>query len=819
MKNRYWFASIIIMLVFCSYLFKHFYEEERDKRIEQIINHQKIHARQAQKSFNEMFSKWNYVLFFLSKEESIFKMNEEGQNEVKKIISLFEEVRNISRVDKNGKIVYTYPFFDNAIGHDISNQNHVKKVLQTHKPVVSDVFTSVQGTFGIALHYPVFNKQNEFDGSIAFILDFGLMSKNVLDDIKIGESGHPFLISRDGTILYSSIKEHSGIPVWKVAAGFPEFDELIKKMISGKEGIAKYTSPKALKENFTTEKFVYFLPIKIHDNFWSLAVTYSKDEIISSMLSFRNKLIGIFSLILLFGISLSYFGIKGWLILNETNARKEAEENLRESERKYRLISSVASDYVFFSKVKDDNKLELEWAGGAFENITGYSVDEYKTKGGWAALLHPEDVEKDNEDFNRLKSKENIVTEVRTFKKTGEIVWVKVYAHPVWDEIQNKLTGIYGAVQDITSTKQAEETIKILSNVVEQSLVSIIITDLNGNIEYANRHICHSTGYTIQELLGQNPRIFKSGKISIDYYQEMWNIILSGNEWRGEFYNKKKNGELFWESAVISPLKNEKGEITHLIGIKEDITEKKKLLEELLIAKENAEKSDKIKSEFLAQMSHEIRTPINTILSFSSLLKEYVYNNVNSEIKDSFGIIDSAGKRIIRTIDLILNMSELVTNSFEYHPKQLSLCKLLLSSLIPEFQFKAKGKNLTLEYTGNLNNDTIFADEYTVIEIFQNLFDNAIKYTEKGKVEIRCYGDEKSVSIEISDTGIGISDEYQKKMFIPFSQEQQGYTRQFEGNGLGLALVKKYCEINGAEIKVESKKGIGSKFTVRFMRQ
>jgi len=160
MKNRYWFVSIIIMLVFCSYLFKHFYEEERDKRIEQIINHQKIHARQAQKSFNEMFSKWNYVLFFLSKEESVIKMNEEGQNEIKKLSSLFNEIKNISRIDKNGRIVYTYPFFDKVIGQDISNQPHVKIILQNHQPVVSDAFTSVKEHMELQFIIPYLKRMN-----------------------------------------------------------------------------------------------------------------------------------------------------------------------------------------------------------------------------------------------------------------------------------------------------------------------------------------------------------------------------------------------------------------------------------------------------------------------------------------------------------------------------------------------------------------------------------------------------------------------------------------------------------------------------------
>lgn len=238
--------------------------------------------------------------------------------------------------------------------------------------------------------------------------------------------------------------------------------------------------------------------------------------------------------------------------------------------------------------------------------------------------------------------------------------------------------------------------------------------------------------------------------------------------------------------------------------------------EEIIAAKEEAENANKLKTEFLAQMSHEIRTPINTILSFSSLVKSEFQKEANEELDEYFISMSNAGKRIIRTIDLILNMSELQTESFKPIKRSINLCSDILGNLLNEYKILAHEKGLKLDLTNNAKYCTVNADEYTMNQIFANLIDNAIKYTVKGEVNIRIYNEDNFLIICVADTGIGISPEYLERLFTPFLQEDNGYSRKFEGNGLGLSLVKKYCELNDAEIKIESQKGSGTEVFVIF---
>ena len=371
---------------------------------------------------------------------------------------------------------------------------------------------------------------------------------------------------------------------------------------------------------------------------------------------------------------------------------------------------------------------------------------------------------------------------------------------------------------EIKISKRAKNEVIKLSRAVEQSPLSIIIIDTNGVIEYVNPKLIANTGYKQEELVGKNPRIFSSGEKQKNEYKELWDTISGGKEWQGEFHNKKKSGELFWEFASISPILDEGGNVTHFIAIKEDITERKHAQNELLKAKLKAEESDNLKSEFLAQMSHEIRTPLNIMIGNVEYLNDVFSDKNDSEIQLCFNGINNASKRIIRTIDLILDMSKL--NTVGYKPKfqRINLDANIFSKLLPEFRMTAEEKGLEIIYNCTTLNTEVSADEYSVYQIFSNLIDNAVKYTQKGKIEIRIFEKESnSVIVEVKDTGIGISDSFKNSIFSNFLQEEQGYRRRFDGNGLGLALVKKYCDINNAKINFESEKDVGTIFIVEFI--
>ncbi|MBU2508629.1 MAG: HAMP domain-containing histidine kinase, partial [Bacteroidetes bacterium] len=190
---------------------------------------------------------------------------------------------------------------------------------------------------------------------------------------------------------------------------------------------------------------------------------------------------------------------------------------------------------------------------------------------------------------------------------------------------------------------------------------------------------------------------------------------------------------------------------------------------------------------------------------------------IDTDLKSCFLSMEIASKRIIRTVDLILNMSQIQTDTYKLTPAKIDLVSRIINPLIKEYDIFAQKKNISVSFSTNVVDSTLYCDEYSVTQIFANLIDNAIKFTPKGKVEVSLFNtDQGKLIFEIKDTGVGMYAEFIQNLFQPFSQEEQGYQRTFDGNGLGLALVKKYCELNDASIEVESKKNIGSTFRVIF---
>ncbi|MFH0736879.1 MAG: two-component regulator propeller domain-containing protein [bacterium] len=399
-------------------------------------------------------------------------------------------------------------------------------------------------------------------------------------------------------------------------------------------------------------------------------------------------------------------------------------------------------------------------------------------------------------------------------KNTGLKCYDITY-YPYYDE-NNKITHVVVVSRDITLLVKAEETVRKLLLAVEQTEEVIFMTDFSGTITYINPSFQKIYGYTKEDVIGKSPGILKSGVMQEEEYTKMWTLLISGKPYKAEFVNRTKTGEFIEIENSVSPFYDNFNNVLGFISVQTDISERKKSEKALLEAKELAEKSDKLKTEFLSQLSHEIRTPLNAIINSSDLIKEDMKNIISNDTEILFDSVTSSAKRIIRTVHMILNMSELQTKTYEYVPKYIDFPELL-KKVLEEYLELAVQKNVKIIFNNNLQSANIFADEYSVNQILTQLIDNAVKFTDDGIVEITIDKNKfNELRFSIKDTGIGISSEYKNNLYQPFSQEAQGYTRKYDGNGLGLALTKKYCELNNADILCNSNKGLGTEFSVVF---
>jgi PAS domain S-box-containing protein len=274
--------------------------------------------------------------------------------------------------------------------------------------------------------------------------------------------------------------------------------------------------------------------------------------------------------------------------------RKEAEETLTKNEERYRLISSVATDYTFSTKVMTDGSLNLDWVSGAFESISGYSVEEFKARGAWRASIHPEDLYIDDLDLYRLRNNQNTESQIRTIDRNGEIIWVQVFAHPIWDSERNCLAGIYGAVKNITDRKNAEEKLinseQRFRELLEKVNLIGIILDTESKVTFCNEHLLRLTGYKQEEIIGQNwfdlmipdniPEVkeaFTNGFVNGNIIPRLENPILT---------KSGKKLDIVWSNVIQ---RKSDGSITGIASIGEDNTERKLAEEKIRILNEELE--------------------------------------------------------------------------------------------------------------------------------------------------------------------------------------------------------------------------------------
>lgn len=488
--------------------------------------------------------------------------------------------------------------------------------------------------------------------------------------------------------------------------------------------------------------------------------------------------------------------------------RKNTKDRLRQSELRYRLLIESVEEGI---TIVDENE-RFSFVNSAACKIFGYTKEELI--GANLKLIVPEqNYEQILERSALCRQGKSSKYETMILKKSGELRMISVSTSPFIDE-QGRFAGTLNVCSDITEQKRIENEIKRLSMAVEQSPVSIMITDVQGGIEYVNPAFIKLSGYDYQEALGQNPRILKSGETPSTEYKKLWQTISSGQVWQGEFHNKKKNGDLYWEKVTIGPIKDDQGRIMHYLAIKEDISERKRLEEELL-------HTQKIKTmgTLVGGIAHEFNNILTPVIGFTTMA-----------LDDT-----QAGSQLHQNLQQVLQNAGRAKNLVEqlqiYSRKNHQGKRLVQLQRIVEESLRLMQASLpaSIRINQDLQDETgsILADTAQIQQVIVNLCANAfqsmagsggvlsVSLKKVNKRETLHKGKSTDampdfLQLTVQDTGVGMDAETLGRIFDPFFTTRPAG----EGNGMGLAIVQSIIENHNGFITVSSQPGQGSIFKI-----
>ncbi len=500
--------------------------------------------------------------------------------------------------------------------------------------------------------------------------------------------------------------------------------------------------------------------------------------------------------------------------ISDIHERRTIELALEESENKYQTLTEHSSVGVFqtdaYGSTTYVNPKWCELAGISGDLAMGY---------GWLNAVHPDDRERVQGGWSTTLNDPRIGDDTYRFvHPDGKVVWVKGQALPEYDN-QNIVVGYIGTITDITDSVEAEEQIKytnnLLNTIIENLPDAVYMKDTKGRKLIANKADIDNMGVKSKaEVIGKTDFDIFPEDIAKGFWDNDKYVLETGQSIidKVEILKNKNNKTKYLQTSKI-PVKNEKGKVIGLVGVGHDVTERTMLMEQLLVAKEKAEESDRLKTSFLANMSHEIRTPLNSILGFTDLMTT---DDTNDEEKEQYSeIIKKSADSLLHIINDIIDISSLETGQMKIIPEKFSINSLLK---MLNLEYKAKvieaGKPDIEIITHMANPDVeLYLDKNRVNQILINLIGNALKFTEKGFIEFGVVDvDQKYIYFKVKDTGTGIPEQMYDVIFERFRQLNDNSTRNVGGNGLGLSIVKNLVNIMGGEIRVESEQVKGSSF-------
>ncbi|MCU7885792.1 MAG: PAS domain S-box protein [Candidatus Thiodiazotropha sp. (ex Lucinoma annulata)] len=537
-------------------------------------------------------------------------------------------------------------------------------------------------------------------------------------------------------------------------------------------------------------------------NYWKIVSRVSSRELSATLPFFIQNHYALYLAMLLLVTGVA------WLLAYSQQHRRAAMAQ-RDYEQRFRYTL----ENIELAAVTLNLKGEVTFCNNYFLKITGWKKNEVIGH-NWLQQFVPDELTTEVSGIiHRMNDPERFPLRFENQVKDRNgglrlIAWNNTLSY----DTDNNVIGVTGIGEDITDKRRAETDLLKLYQAVEQSPSVVIITNDQGLIEYVNPKFTEVSGYEPKEVLGQNPRILKSGETSQAEYKDLWSTVLNGGEWRGEFHNRRKNGELYWEGAIISGIRNAEGQITHFLAVKEDISERKRLEAEV-----EQQHRDLARSEVLAAMgrmasmiAHDLRNPLSSVKMTLQILGKQLDKTVDTEVKE---LCDTS-------LEQIRYMEEILSDMLTYsRPDALKLEWLTIDKIIDMAislsqrsidEYKIK---LITNYHPGL--PTLYADATKLRQVFSNLISNAAQATQSNDspmvvvdvmLELGMAG--TAIRIEICDNGCGISKAEREKIFEPF------FTTRAKGTGLGLAIVKRILDQHQATISVTENTPAGSCVTV-----
>ena len=511
-------------------------------------------------------------------------------------------------------------------------------------------------------------------------------------------------------------------------------------------------------------------------------------------------------------ISIAIFPMSASLQYLSARTVRNALQRAHRSEERYRLISRVISDYTFESVIEKNGDAKLVWVAGAFERMTGYTYDEYVKNGGWLGHVHPDDLAQDAQDMEKLMRNEDIInSEIRTFTKSGEIRWERIFAHPVWNKAENRLAGIIGAVQDVTLQKESERMLKetllqqnaILDNIPDMAWLK----DVNSRYIAVNEQFTKTCGKKVEEIVGKTDYDIWDKSFADKYRNDDLEVIESGHRRQVEEIQLDSSGREYWVETIKTPIRNSAGDIIGTTGIAREITQRKKaeMERENLINELEAKNAEL--ERFTYTVSHDLKSPLVTITGFLSYLEKDARSGNFENFNKDINRIQQAVQKMQNLLKDLLELSRI--GRVMSDPVEIKFNEITKEALaIVEGQTTSKQIHIEVVET----EQTVHGDRTRLVEAVQNLIDNAIKFMgdqSNPHIKIGATTDARGKTIFfVQDNGIGIEPQYIERIFGLFNK----LDTNSQGSGIGLTIVKRIIEVHGGKIWVESQPGQGSTF-------